>query len=192
MGARAEKKAATRAAIATAMQQLVAQDGYEAATIDAVTAAAGVSRATFFRYFPTKEAAFFVDQQAHLRRFSAQMRDAAGGEDVLGEVRSACLALAAQYEQEREARLAQHRVIVQTPSLSDYDAQLDAQWEAALASALAERFAGPDARAAAGAIIGVMRAVVRDWFASDGRTDLVAAGERAFALLHDGLRATAR
>jgi AcrR family transcriptional regulator len=187
MGTRADKKAATRAGLAAAARRLVLANGYDATTVDEVAAAAGVSRATFFRYFTSKEAAFFADQQLHLHRFDTCLRAPMADESPVQTVRRACLQIAAQYVAERTVRLAVHRVVTATPSLSAPDAQLDGQWEAVIATALGEQFAGPQARVAAGAIIGVMRAVVRDWFAADCKTDLVATGEQAFALLAGGL-----
>ena len=61
MPTRAQKKAQTAERIAAAARDLALEHGYDATTIDAITAAAGVSRATFFRYFSAKEAAFFAD-----------------------------------------------------------------------------------------------------------------------------------
>lgn len=39
--------------------QLVREQGFEAVTTDAIARAAGVSKRTFFNYYPNKEAAFF-------------------------------------------------------------------------------------------------------------------------------------
>jgi AcrR family transcriptional regulator len=44
------------------------QRGPKAATADHISEQAGVSRRTFFRYFPTKEDALFCDHAAHLSR----------------------------------------------------------------------------------------------------------------------------
>ena len=52
---RANQKARTRAAIVAAAQELLAEDG-EPPTVARAAAAAGVSRATAYRYFPTQEA----------------------------------------------------------------------------------------------------------------------------------------
>ena len=96
-------------------------------------------------------------------------------------------AIAAAYMRDRALRLAIHRVTVATPALSAPDAQLDAQWEAAVARAFAEQLPGPKARAAAGMTIGLVRAVVRDWYHGGCARDLQAMGDDAFALLADGL-----
>lgn len=51
---RERKKNKTRAAIQQTALRLFAEQGYEATTIDQIADAVEISRATFFRYFPTK------------------------------------------------------------------------------------------------------------------------------------------
>jgi AcrR family transcriptional regulator len=52
---RARRRHETRAEILRAAFELFAKSGYEAVSMDSVAAAAGVSRATLFNYFPQKE-----------------------------------------------------------------------------------------------------------------------------------------
>lgn len=61
-GLREEKKQRTRKALIEAALLLFDEHGYEATTTAAVAAAAGVSPATFFNYFASKEDVVFADQ----------------------------------------------------------------------------------------------------------------------------------
>jgi AcrR family transcriptional regulator len=54
-GLRERKKAKTRSAIREHAIRLFRKQGYQATTVEQIAAAAEVSPATFFRYFPTKE-----------------------------------------------------------------------------------------------------------------------------------------
>ena len=59
---RATKKARTRDEIRRAAQQLFDQHGFEAVTVAAIAAAAGVAVQTVFNHFPTKEELFFAER----------------------------------------------------------------------------------------------------------------------------------
>src|SRR3712207_4563900 len=59
MSLRDNKKTRTRAALRAAAFHLFRTKGFDRTTVDEIAAEAGVSRTTFFRYFPTKEAVVF-------------------------------------------------------------------------------------------------------------------------------------
>ena len=63
-GLRERKKAATRLAIRDAGMRLFDERGFGGTTVDDIADAAGVSRATVFTYFPTKEEIVFGDAAA--------------------------------------------------------------------------------------------------------------------------------
>ena len=189
---RERKKLRTRDALAAAAQRLSAERGFESVTIDEITAAADVSRRTFFRYFPTKEAALFPDYARRLGRFRAELAAAPAGEAPFATVERAFTAIAGLYVRERDEIVAQQRVVDASPALIAYERTLDRDWERAVADALEARThvtrgpggrAGRRARVLAGATMGAVRATLREWLDAGGRPDLRALARETFAQL---------
>lgn len=169
--------------------------GFEATTIDQIAAAAGVSRRTVFRYFPTKDALVFPRAGERVARFRALL-EPRDGESAFDTVRRAVLALGRELQADREAQLLQQRLIAASPALAASERDLDLRWESALADALGADRGGVGrrpqatdrrARLAAGAVVGALRAALRTWFESDGKADLVKLGEEALAVVAPAL-----
>lgn len=189
---RERKQAATRESLYSAAFRLFADKGFDATTVDEIAEAAGVSRRTFFRYFESKEAVVFAKQPTRLRQF----RDLVGQHGAHGgfeAVVRACLALGPAFEAARDEAVTAQTIIDASPSLTAVDAARDLEWEQEIAAALTP--AGADverqrmARYVAGAIIGLIRATMREWRQPDGPKDLVAVAERNLRLLGRGLEA---
>ncbi|MGN2639169.1 TetR/AcrR family transcriptional regulator [Nocardia takedensis] len=64
-GLREQKKQRTRRALIEAALRLFDDKGYEGATVAEIAAAAEVSPATFFNYFPAKDAVVFADDDLY-------------------------------------------------------------------------------------------------------------------------------
>ncbi len=189
------KKARTREAIASASLELFLSRGFDATTADDIAEASGISRRTFFRYFPTKEAAFFANQRSRLEAFREMIAEPLPGEDGFQTARRCLMHVAALYMAERRVAVAQQVAVRASRSLIAHELQLDYEWEHAIAAALLRDGAGvglpdADARWLAGAIMGMTRSVLRDWFAVDGRRDLVEMGEQAIEQLQRGFGLT--
>jgi AcrR family transcriptional regulator len=160
--------------------------GFEATTVDAIVADAGVSRRTFFRYFATKEAVVFegyAERLAHFRRLAKPLPEDGS---AFRAVRRACLEVAKGYDRDASALLRQQRIVRRSAALTAYELDLDRGWLAAIEQVLAEDLPKLDARILAGAVLGVIRAALGAWFEANGRVELVGLGERAFALLEAG------
>jgi AcrR family transcriptional regulator len=82
-GLRERKKAATRVAIRDAGMRLFAEQGFARTTIDQIADAAGVSRTTFFRYFPSKEAVIFASQNQTIHDFARLLSERPAEESAL-------------------------------------------------------------------------------------------------------------
>jgi AcrR family transcriptional regulator len=176
---RERKKDQTRDALAQAAIALFHDKGYEATTVAEIARAANVSRRTFFRYFPTKDALLFVDTDELLERFRENLEAREPGDEAGDPVRRACLAQASEYMRDRDQVVARARIIESSPGLSKQERQQDLLWEQAITNALltaggrntatAER----RARMLSGAIVGAMRAAILEWQRLEGSADLV-------------------
>ena len=194
MTLRERKKVRTREALAEAALELFSRQGFEATTVDQIAEAAEVSRRTFFRYFPSKEAALFPDRQRRLEAFSS-VRAEGPFEARLEAVQEALMELAADYTRLRERVIVQQRVVESCPALMAYDFELDRRWEDAITVALTNARRPHDAdrrraRLVAGALMGLIRATLREWYTGGGRGDLAQLGQEAYTLLRNGITMT--
>jgi AcrR family transcriptional regulator len=187
---RETKKDATRRALVGAANRRFHRDGFDATTLDDICADVGVSRRTFFRYFPNKEALAFPHRAERLERFLELLERAPASEGPFASLRAIAQRLAHEYAANREQLIAQQRLIQGVPSLIAREHEIDQDWEQAMAQAFARRFSGEHAelhaRMLAGAAIGVIRATMRYWFENDGHPDLGALGVQALDALQDG------
>lgn len=76
----------TRAHILEAALKLFAQSGYEAASVDEICTAAGVSKGAFYHHFPTKQAVFLYLLNDWLDRLDVQFVQARKGAENVGQV----------------------------------------------------------------------------------------------------------
>ena len=188
---REQKKEATRRALLEAANLRFQKAGFEATTIDEVCQDIGVSRRTFFRYFPDKESLAFPHRRERLQRFVELLSTAPPSESPVGGLRRIAQMFAKEYMQNRESLIAQQRLIQTAPALLARENEIDRDWEMGMAQAFRMRAGGGAeaelrARVLAGATIGVIRATMRYWFASGGKTDLAKLGDEALDRLERG------
>lgn len=113
---REQKKAETRSRLRESAMRLIAERGYDATTVEAIAADAGVSHMTFFRYFPTKEDVILDDgyDEVIVESIHARPADEAPG-------RKLCWALLDSvervYAEGRDAMLAQSLMAAEVPQL---------------------------------------------------------------------------
>ena len=191
---RDRKKIGTRQALFEAATRLSFRQGFRETTVDAIAEAAGVSRRTFFRYFPSKEAAFFGNHEERLAEFRALLDERAGSGDRLTGVRLACEEASRYYVENRSFALKQFEVVSESARLQAHDLRIDERWERAIAETLSRSGVAPalepvDAEVAAGAILGMLRATLHAWLRGGGKDDLVRMRSRGFDQLESGLRA---
>ena len=188
---RQQKKDATRTALLMAANRRFHLNGFEATTLDDVSQDVGVSRRTFFRYFADKESLAFPHREERLARFVDLLSSAPASESPVGSLRRIAHLFAGEYSLNREYLLAQQKLIQTVPDLVARENEIDRDWEIAMAQLFRQRGVGGNdaqlhSRVLAGAAIGVIRATMRHWFASDATADLAKLGDEALDRLERG------
>ena len=158
-GLRERKKLATRLAIHEAGMQLFAEHGFTATTVDAIAEAAGVSRATVFTYFPTKEEIVFGDAAAAVDALAERLRERPAEETTVAAVRAWLGELGGWLE---PGLILQLRLGREVPAVGARRLQLNRDIEAVITTAL-EAELGPGkhlaARLAAASLIAALATI---------------------------------
>ncbi|WP_243058218.1 TetR family transcriptional regulator [Nocardioides sp. SR21] len=179
-GRREQRKDDTRRALEEAALRRFATDGYDATSVDAIAADAGVSARTFFRYFPAKDDVFDMGRevrQAELRSAIRARRDLTDGEVV----REAVLVMARGFAEDRDRVLLRQGAAASSVVLRGRIFDTFLSWEFLVARELGGT---PEAEALAAAGIAVFRAAAARWVHEGGSLpDRVAAGFDALGVL---------
>jgi AcrR family transcriptional regulator len=89
LGLRERKKQQTKQALERAAFDLFARQGYVETTVEDIAAAAQVSRASFFRYFGSKEDVLATDDDQRRARFMAAFTGQPADRPVLAAIKAA-------------------------------------------------------------------------------------------------------
>jgi AcrR family transcriptional regulator len=181
------KRQLVRDELSTAALQAFAFQGFEETTIDQITAAVGVSRRTFFRYFKTKEDVIieFLSAVGHLVPTALAARPAE--EPPHGALRQAFAAILDPYAEHPETSLRLAKLILDTPALRARHLDHQYEWQTALTAEYARRTGHDpvtDLRPAVtvGIALAAFDAAIHRWIRSDGREDLHDLADQAFTL----------
>ncbi|MCP4449472.1 MAG: TetR family transcriptional regulator [Myxococcales bacterium] len=188
---RERKKTETRAAILREARALFTVQGFDGATLDDICAKVSVSRRTFFRYFPSKEALVFPNREARLAEFAGFLEARPQGEDTYSTLRKGTTMFAASYSGKRLQLLELQSLIAGSSTLQNCEREIDREWEEVIRAAFVIEFGDDEAgclraRILAGATIGVVRATMRHWYQGDGRDNLAQLGLDALDALQRG------
>lgn len=91
-------RSVSRATLEEAACELFLEQGYAATSVADITRRAGVSRATFFNYIPTKSDLLWTSVDDALDRLPGELDASGGPEGAVVEARAALLRLAADLE----------------------------------------------------------------------------------------------
>lgn len=168
------KRAATRQRIAAAAAQLVAGVGLAAATADRIAEAAHIGRATFFRYFNSKEDAVAEGMNAvWLDRITgalaAQPADLTATQAVVGAFRDLGLGLAEIEDQVRELAT----LTRSSETLEAWNLHIYVRYETAIAELIAPRMPDlvaqdPRPRLIGALAMATVRIALDDWLQHGG------------------------
>jgi len=190
MGLRERKKARTRAAIRTEAMRLFRERGYAATTIEQIAAAADISPATFFRYYPTKEDVVLQDDLDVLLPEAVEAQPPSLG--PIAAVRAAVAqALGPMGPAELDRLQETIALSASVPEIRARAADEFTRTIEVMAAPLARRARrspdDPAVRHVAGAVIGVIWAATMVPPVSDDPADLVDRIDVALAHLEQGL-----
>jgi AcrR family transcriptional regulator len=170
---RERKKQKTRAAIREAARRLVAEHGWEAATLDRIAAGADVSASTVLRYFPVREDILLTDENDEL--LEARLRARPAGEEPLESLRAVVLdAIRTALDTEPAAVRLRARLMAEIPAVRARLTETTAATGRRLARALADRTGRAaddlEVRVFTAAVLGALRETTLYW-AEHGLTD---------------------
>jgi AcrR family transcriptional regulator len=185
------KREVVREALATAAAKLLRDRAYEAITIDDIARTAGVSRRTFFRYFPTKEDVFLAMYSDFGRAVHARLAERPAEESPARSLRQA-------FRMEPNKGSAEGHQLAKTtmavPALYARHLELLALWRKELAAELAARSRidlGKDVRpeVAAAVALAAFDTALNRWVESDGPEAIEALLDECFAPVEDAINA---
>ncbi|MGV0851616.1 mycofactocin system transcriptional regulator [Mycolicibacterium phlei] len=174
---------------------LFATRGFDEVSVDDVAEAAGISRRTLFRYFPSKNALPWGDFDAHL----AHLRDLLADLDPAVPIREALRTALLAFNTFDAAETARHRrrmrVILGTEALQAYSMTMYAGWRGVVADFVAKRLALSPAdlvpQTVAWTMLGVALSAYEYWL-GDESVSLAEALGASFDTVADGLESVER
>lgn len=139
-GLRERKRQRTFTAIHESAMQLFAERGYHDVTVAEIAAAAGVSRATAFAYYATKEDIVFGQAPAAAEALRDALAEAGDAAEVIVIVRGWLRTLAGWVEPDL---LLQNRLAAEIPAVGAVRSRLLAEIESVIADALTRTMESP-------------------------------------------------
>jgi TetR/AcrR family transcriptional regulator, regulator of mycofactocin system len=147
------------------------QQGFERTTIEDIAAAAGISRRTFFRYFPSKNDVPWGDFDGQLASMRRQLNAIPAGAPLLDSIRRVIVDFNRVAPDQVPAHRRRMQLILRVPALQAHATLRYAAWRQVIAEFVGERTGhAPDAllpQAMAHALLGVAVAAYEQWLASE-------------------------
>ena len=188
---RERRRQLTLERIADAGLKLFAQNGYEATTLEAIAAASGISRRTFFYYLKSKEDVLRAHEGGKfVSALRATFLEQAPRQTPLSSARKTFLALASTYGTKES--LVADRILRSIETLRLRKEALFIQAEEVLTQAMLERWPDPNRQLAlrldAMMAMGALRIARETWRSEEAAKPLTEYIDEAFDLLEHRLK----
>ncbi|MFE9658742.1 TetR family transcriptional regulator [Streptomyces sp. NPDC005955] len=190
LGLRERKKLKTRVAIREATYRLIAEQGYEATTVEQIAQAAEVSASTVFRYFPTKEDIVLTDE--HDPVMEEALRNRPAEEPLLDSLRHVLRqTMEHSMRHEPEVTKLRMRLMAEVPAVRSRSLESMSVTGGMLCRVIAERTgrdpAELEVRAYAMGLVGTLFETSRYWAERDYPDDIGDLLDRALTVFAQGL-----
>jgi AcrR family transcriptional regulator len=182
-----------RAELASAAVELFVERGFNNVTIEDIAAAAGVSRRTFFRYFPTKEDAVVGQSESQSFDIAAALEERPEDEPVWDSLRMAACAVLQRISDDPDGSLRIYQMLEATPDLQAARGVKHRKRQELLHPVVRQRLlaqgvvsrarADMAASALLGAAMSCYDTALRTWSASDGKRNAIAVLDSVMALV---------
>ncbi|HKS47473.1 MAG TPA: TetR family transcriptional regulator [Amycolatopsis sp.] len=179
-----------RAEVSAVAFRLFAEQGFDKTTVDQIASAAGLSRATLFRYFGTKEDVVLGDLEDLGRDIARRFAERPTDERPWESLRHAFGALTEFNADEPEKALAYVRMLCEAPSLKARHWERRQTWQGLLVPEVSRRLGtdpaaaeDPRARALVASALACTDAATDAWTACDGTIPLAVLIDRAMGAL---------
>ncbi len=179
----------TRIDLVAAAFGLFAERGYGEISMDDIAKAAGVSRSTAYRRFPSKEDVVLEVAKRWLDAFDTAADDLSSDTPLTEAIAQATRAVATHIDDNMEIARASYAILEQAPTLK-VSGIATTEWASRMV-ALIERHGDVDRETAAviaGAYLGALDAMMVHWASTGDRESVVAATRRVIDLLRPVLR----
>jgi AcrR family transcriptional regulator len=189
-GLRERMRAAVRAEVVEAAHRLFSERGFDGTTVDQIAAEVGVSRATLFRYFGTKEDIVLGRLEDSGRLIAEELAGRPDDERPWEALRRAFDVVMRMNAQHPDQALGYLRMLNETPSLRARHFEKQLHWQELMVPEIARRLgAGPDdardprPRARVAAALACLDTAATGWVSCDGEVPLPVMLDRAMAAL---------
>jgi mycofactocin system transcriptional regulator len=186
--------ASSRAAVEKVALELFAARGFDDTPVEDIAAAAGISRRTFFRYFPTKSDVLFGEFETLLDGLHLWFDETSDDRPMFEVIAEATMRFNRVHTDGPVAHRERMKLILHTPALRANAALRHSEWLGVIARFAARRMGvaadSLEAQLVGHLSIGAANAAYEQWL-RDESSDLGALVDRAFAMIETVPRARA-